>query len=645
MGFARTYRLIEGSFITLFFLQAARVAMAMLLTAASRSIQGGEADISLIYAAGGLVAAALLPLLAPRRQAALPGLLWASAGAAAVARLGMVVQKPVVQLAAAVAVMGFGAVYASALLRANWRRWVSVWIVALTIDQLLRAVNTYDPSLRAWLQFQAGESVVAVPWAAIQGALTVLVLGVSVLARRSTRHEPYRPARLNLGGGLALGGFLALEMLALAHPAVSGRWTGVAVTTLMPWLLLATALPLSAGIRQVMGEALNPFPRAMQGVVWLALLMIALIVGNRLDGLGAAGALVAAQFMLVLLLWWLPIPGESDKPQTNIAVSAGVLAFLGLATLYGLTFEYAHGLGWLRDQGLVVLLGALGLAALPRLWGQVSDPWLAPSLLPRGVAATFIAPVFVFGLIAGGLDARPVAPLPGDVLRVATYNVNHGYDAGGHFQLELAAQTIAAAAPDVVLLQEVEAGHPASFGIDQVTFLARRLDMYAVYYPTVEQLRGLAILSRWPLSGAGGLLLPGEGEQLGALRAVLPLDAASGRSLTLVNTRLAAGDEAGKLGQIGVLLGLLGESRPAVLGGDLAMAPEEEAFRQLLMLGLTDADVALGLEGGYTVPAEAPTVRHDYVLLRDLEPLDSRQVQSAASDHRLVVVEVRWHSD
>src|SRR5690606_41886978 len=59
--------------------------------------------------------------------------------------------------------------------------------------------------------------------------------------------------------------------------------------------------------------------------------------------------------------------------------------------------------------------------------------------------------------------------------------------------------------------------------------------MYAVYYPTVEQLRGLAILSRWPLAEAGGLLLPGDGEQLGAQRARLAL---GGETVVLVNTRL-----------------------------------------------------------------------------------------------------------
>lgn len=642
MGFARTYRLIEGCFIALFFLQAARAAFAMLLTASTRALQSGEISGLLVVAVGGLLSAALLPLLAPRRQAALPSLLWISAGVATLARLGMVVQRPVIHVAAALLVMGFGAVYVAALLRANWRRWVAVWLVALTFDQLLRAANTVDPSLRSWLELQAGESVVAVPWSAVQIALTLLVLGVSWLARRNARHEPYRPARLTISAGLAIGGFLALEVLALATPAVVGRWTGVAFTTLVPWLLLATALPLAAGTRQVMGEALSPFPRTMQGFVWLALTMILLIVGNRLHGLGAAGALVAAQFMLVLLLWWLPTPGEGEGRGTNLAVSAGLLTFAGLVAVYGLTFEYSFALGWLRDQGLVVLLVALVLASLPRLWSQVPDPWLAPSPLPRGVAATFIAPVFIFGLIAAGLDVRSPVPPPGDTLRVATYNVNYGYDAGGTFQLELVARTIAAADADVVLLQEVEAGHPASYGVDEVSFLARRLDMYAVYYPTVEQLRGLAILSRWPLSGGSGVLLPGSGEQLGALRAGLAPDPATGRSLTLLNTRLAGGDEATKLGQIGALLGMLEQEQLAVLGGNLAMAPDDAAYRQLVLLGLTDPDAALGLEGGYTTPAEAPTVRHDYVLLRGLEPLDSRQVHSAASDHRLVVVEVGW---
>ena len=48
----------------------------------------------------------------------------------------------------------------------------------------------------------------------------------------------------------------------------------------------------------------------------------------------AAGALVAVQYMLVLLMWWLPTPGEGTGFGTSAAVSAGMLVLAGLVGLW-----------------------------------------------------------------------------------------------------------------------------------------------------------------------------------------------------------------------------------------------------------------------------------------------------------------------
>lgn len=638
MGFARTYRVIEGGLVTLFFLQAARVAFAVLLSLSGAALQTGQIESTLVVAAGGLLVAAVVPALAPRGRSALPDVLSVAAIGAAAARLVMTVPQPQLELVAALAVLTLGGIYIAALLGANWQRWVGMLIVGLVLDQFFRMGSTYDVSLRPWLFVPALGARLAVPVAAVQAVLSALLAVVSRLARRAARHEPYRPAHLTLAGGAALGGFLSLQMLALAMPGVVARWTGVGYSAVSPWFMLATVLPLSGGVRQAMGETLSPFAERLRGWVWLMILLMVVVVGNRLEGPGAVGALAAAQLMAVLLLWWVPQPGEPRSPrQARAAFSVGMLVLILLVTGYGLTFEYMHGLGWLRDQGLLVLLLAVVLLALPRLFPRTVDPWIVPPALPRGVAGTIIAPVFVLALLISGVGGVQAAPAPGEVLRVATYNINGGYDAHGAYRLEDITRTIEAASPDVVMLQEVDAGHPAAYGADQVTYLARRLGMHAVYYPTVEQLRGLAILSRWPLAEAGGLLLPGSGEQLGAQRARL---VAGGEPVVLVNARVMPAGEEARFEQVAVLLGLLEQGEPAVLGADLGMTPAEQELRQFVLLGMTDPQEALGIEGGFTVPAEAPAARHDVILVRDLVPRDMRQVQSAASDHRLVVVEV-----
>jgi endonuclease/exonuclease/phosphatase family metal-dependent hydrolase len=368
-------------------------------------------------------------------------------------------------------------------------------------------------------------------------------------------------------------------------------------------------------------------------------------VGNRLPGLGAAGALIIAQFMAALLTWWMPSPPDpAEVEQVGPSMSLAMAVFIVLVYAYSVTLEYAAVGEWLKGQGLIVLLIAAAVVALPRLFWREEDPWLLHPGLPRGVALAFIAPIVVLGLIVSGLGVDPVPPPLGTTLRIATYNINRGYDAAGAFQLELVARTIEASHADIVLLQEVDAGSPASYGIDEVQYLARRLDMSQAFLPTTEQVRGLAVLSRWPLSSRAGALFPSTGEQDGAL-SVSIRDADSGHSVTLINAELAPGTDEERVQQLAVLLGLIGDSSPAVVGGSFSGSPQDIVYQQLASAGFADPDSVLGIEQGYTTPAVYPTVRYDYVLVRDLSALDSRQVDSAASDHRLVVVEAGWSSN
>ena len=69
----------------------------------------------------------------------------------------------------------------------------------------------------------------------------------------------------------------------------------------------------------------------------------------------------------------------------------------------------------------------------------------------------FISPVVIFSLI---LSSAPVlsdsGEVPQNTIRIATYNINGGYDADGVFQLGLISRTIEAGLADIVVLQEVD---------------------------------------------------------------------------------------------------------------------------------------------------------------------------------------------
>lgn len=639
MGLARIYRLLEGSLVVLFTLQALRVVSASLLAVTRATMAGGQqADMRPLGIYGLLFAALILPLLAPRRRSALPPALGLSAVLVAVSRIPISLQTPLVRLAAALVVIGAGGAYIAALLRANWRSLLTVLVVALTFDQLLRAYDTFDPSLRIGLDLPIADALYRVPWLAIQVLFSFLLVIVIWLARRAARWEPYLPASLPLKSGLALGGFLAAEVMAFAMPNVLAHWAGVAHNMVAPWLLLATALPLLPGVRRPIGEVLTMFDERLRGSVWLLALLLLVLVGSRLPGPIAAGALIVAQFMLVLSLWWLPSPLDpQDVRAVGPSVSLGLLTLGGLISAYSLTF--ADGLRWLEGRGTLVILVAVGLVGLPMLFGRRESPWLARSLAPTGVAMMFTAPVAVAGLILSGWNMVPAAT-PSSTLRIATYNLNGGYDAAYTFRLELAARTIEASQADIVVLQEVDAGRPVSYGVDQAQYLARHLGMYHLFVPLDQRLYGLAILSRWPLKDESSALFSGV-PPAGALLVWVEVTD-SGQTMAVAGAQIAPGSDEERLDQLAPLLGLIGDAYPAVLAADLGAPPQDIVYQRLIGSGFADPDELLGIEQAYTTPALYPTARHDYVLVRGLEVLDSRQVDSTASDHRLVVIEVRW---
>jgi endonuclease/exonuclease/phosphatase family metal-dependent hydrolase len=647
MGIRRLYRVVEGSLVTLFFLQTIRVVFAGLLKMTGLALQAGAVDLLMVNSHL-LLLVALVPVwLSPRVRAALPATLFASAALVAVARIVVSLQLPVTRLYAGLAVIAFSGVYFASLLRANWRTWVTVIVVGLVFDQLLRAVDTFDLSMRIWLEVPIAGGLYRIPWFAVQIGLSGIAVIFGRLARQSARQEPYQPAFLDIWSGLALGAFIALEMVVLAAPSVAARWSSVAYAGLVPWMLLATALPLLPSIRNLVSDTLDMFDERVRGAVWLLAGVMLLVVGNRLSGLGAAAALIVAQFMAVLSLWWLPVPPDPvDVEQVGPNISLGLLGLVILIYLYGMAFVPGSTFGWMRGQGILVVLLAMVLVTVPRLFWREDNPWLAPSELRRSVAVAFVAPVAVFGLLlsSGAAAGTSTTTVP-STLRVASYNINGGYDAGGVFRLNLVARTIEASLADIVVLQEADTGSPTSYGVDEVEYLARRLDMYPLFLPTVEQVWGVAILSRWPLSDPATVLyavgdLPG-----GALRGAL-VDPMTGRNLTLIGTQFTPGDDADRIEQLALVLSLLSDRTPAALAADFNAPPGSPLYEQLTAAAsFADPDRVLGIEGGYTTPAVNPTIRHDMILVRGVEPLDSRQVDSVASDHRLVVVEVGWDGE
>lgn len=640
MNLGRTYRLGEASLTLLFLIQAFRLATGRLLLGAEQVLTTGEFNLAAGRVLAALLVAVVLPWFSPTQRHALPETLSISAIVVALARAGMSVQVLAIQVAAALVVVAAGSIYLASLLRARWQTWLSAWIVALSIDQALRAYDSFDLTLHSWLRIRIVGVEAYIPWLSVQIVLVIVVIVLSRLARGEARHEPYKPAHMPLAGGAALGGFLVLELVVLAVPNVMARWTSVSRAGIVLGVMLATVAPLVPLIRRQVGSLLRVFNARVQGLVWVILLMLFVVAGNRLIGIGAVIALLLAQLMAVMLLWWLFVPADDQNgpDRTGPAITLGMAIYFVLVCAYGLTIDSGDGVVALHGQAPTILLSAAALLGVPRLLGRTRDPWQERLPVPMLLTGACIIPILVLvtGLAFSGRGRSPEDDAP--TLRVATYNLNHGYDASETFTLEAAARTIGAARPDVVLLQEVDVGWPTSYGVDEVAYLARQLRMHAAFFPISGREQGLAVLSVWPLGNVNGSVISaGRDDAVLAVRVEQ-----AGSTVTYIDVALTPGTEEEELQQLAVLLGMFGEDDPAVVGGTLAPPEQSLVYQQLTLRGFVDPATVLGADPAYTYSAVDPDERHDYLLAQRLIPLDARQVESVASDHRLVVVELGW---
>jgi endonuclease/exonuclease/phosphatase family metal-dependent hydrolase len=221
-------------------------------------------------------------------------------------------------------------------------------------------------------------------------------------------------------------------------------------------------------------------------------------------------------------------------------------------------------------------------------------------------------------------------------LRVMTYNIKHG----DVTSLGDVAEVIRAQGPDIVALQEVDKETNRSDGVFQSYRLGQLTGMASAYRGAFDYdggQYGLAILSRFPILSSTKLEMTSSGEQRIAVAWKLQLGDES--TLVVINTHLGL-SAAERTTQIEELVAYAEEEGAGILTGDFNALPDSAEMAPLDIY--LDAHAAVGDGDGYSFPAHQPEKRIDYVLLQsvDWEPLYSQVVETVASDHRPVVVEL-----
>lgn len=567
-------------------------------------------------------------------------------------------------------VIGGGLLYMALMVRHRARILPVMMVMAISIDQLFRAAgDTLDPSWESdYLTIQTVLSIAA-----------VVIAGITAIPTRSgddDNQSAVSPDRglMTVWSGIGLGGLLFLQLSLLALPNVVARRADTDYALMVPLVMAATLLPLIPWVRGQARTLIGLFDSSVRGWVWMLLLMLMVVFGTRLNGIVAGVALVLAQFTASMLWWWLVRPqAAKERNFTGIWLVLGMLIFALLVVFDTFTYEYAFVrdfspefdflnpiipplLRGFRGLGLAVILLGTFFTALPMTQMQRRIPWTGGKLL-----ASVLTGLLVVGMATGAsyLARPPVVTgvVEPETVRFGSYNIHAGFNEFYHYDMEAIALTIQRSGAAVVLLQEVEAGRMSSFGVDQPLWLARRLGMKVSFFPTNESLQGLAALSRIDIVFDDGVLLDSVGSQTGMQRVqILPDTGVITVYNTLLDPLVDTGGEVSEIEdsqthQLDQIFGVInahhqpdGRLGRTVIGGTFNNIPDSDLIQRMRDNGFQDHFAGQPIELAATFWRTGARARLDYLWtfnIGSFQPLGRIVVDSNASDHRMLVVEMQ----
>ncbi|HEX9494934.1 MAG TPA: endonuclease/exonuclease/phosphatase family protein [Candidatus Limnocylindria bacterium] len=453
---------------------------------------------------------------------------------------------------------------------------------------------------------------------------------------------------LFLAGGIAVLG----EPLAWTSTGPRGALGLLAVGPLL--LAAETGGTNGAQVAAAGGLGIDGGPSTQIGllVIGIGMAVAALAVAR---GVPARPAAAAAITVGAALLWahlpWLSVAaGAAFAAGILIAASALTSAPPAEARSPWLA-SLGFGVGW-----ILFVAGTFAhyayFAVLEPLWVMTAVAVVAVLLVPPSGPARWRTP-FAAGLAAVavllpavGLALTPMPSVGGAPrsFRVMTWNVHQGFDAYDIAALERQVDTISHEGPDVLVLEEVVRGWLIDEQHDVLGYLSARLGMPYVFGPTIGDLYGNAILSKYPITDVRRVHYakePGAKYQpRGAIIARIGDPGTSGRALIAV-THLDENHDASavRMEQVRTLLGEVGKDTPAIIACDCNAHPDAPELKLITESGYGDLALQSGGDG-LTFPADQPVERLDYIFGVGVIASQGRVVSSTASDHRAVVVNV-----
>lgn len=480
----------------------------------------------------------------------------------------------------------------------------------------------------------------------IPGSIPVLVilvmagLEVWLLARESA---PAPEAFADGGWGdalplLAIGPFLMVQAIIFQNQGWVAEVAGVDVPVAFLLVMLGNLL---AVVGAIWGFA-RPQPYRVWLAVGTAVYLFLVVLGADRRGMAFAYALGITQLLLgwgwsLLALATVPA-SRRGLARTTVVHGLGMVLFLLLAFLYYVSMDLPIPIprsAYLPTAAVLVGLGIVYAAVRTRKTGP---PVSADKTPLFGAIVLALVPLIYWAV----LGPPPSATLPGGLpVRVMTYNLHSAYSSQGRQDLEAIARVIEESGADIVALQEVSRGWLIDGSTDMPGWLSRRLGMPILFRGTTDPVWGNAILSRYPVINHGWGPLPLAGTLLARGYLWAQLEVGMDEPLLVVATHLhhIEAEHAPRLAQVPVLLGFWNGAPFSLILGDMNSLPGFPEMDLFAQAGFVDSWAQAGSGEGLSWPAVDPYERIDWVWhTPDLVALEAETIDSAASDHRPVVV-------
>ncbi len=508
----------------------------------------------------------------------------------------------------------------------------------LGLDVAIRAsFATWDP---VW---QSG------PLAVAFGAVLAAALGFALVGVLCSKRRGPGPAVTTVGGGVAVGALLALEVLFLLSPGFVASSAAIS----LPW----SALVVLSGTALAVGSFAGTWQVRSRGIAISAGVVLAGVsfVLPAISGWTVVAAVLAAQAASGAALAAAFAPA-TPRPhfRGELGLAAGWLILAVAVLLYQLHFDQPLPFG---NRWVIAAAGALAALAAFRPRRPAADT--TPRLPVRPAALAAAALVGVGVCVASGLAATGIggtaAPAPGASLRVVEWNIRQAVTTGqGNLDPRKVASVLSeGGTPDIVVLPEAARGWPLSGDLDLGAWLSRRLDLPFVWGPAAGNQFGTLVLSRLPIieSSVDDLPVAGRAQDRSIVRA--ELEVAGGEPLILLATHLQhRNDEsamAARMRQIDLIIREWSGARRTLLVGDLNPRQGDPPDYPVRRPGEFE-EIRAFLDGGFTTAhdlaacSEPTSGRNctDFVLVSpDLHQEVSVPTEDGAFDHRPVMSTIR----